>query len=165
MIGAGQGQRILWLVRWLTAIGLFTVLITIGLVGWTLTKVRSERVRAAAEQVQLNGTSQGLRDRALDYRRNIRAVLDESAGFPARNAADSGLAMFVRSRIAQPSDAEVLLLSRAFQSAVVAVDGLFESRVRLAQPLRRRFGGYQAAKVDGLCAKFDFPAQCGRVDR
>ena len=41
-----QGRRIVWLVRALTGIGLMAVVITTGLVGWTLTIVR--RARAVA---------------------------------------------------------------------------------------------------------------------
>ena len=48
-----QGQRIVVLVRALVGLGLLMVGITIGIIGWTLGQVRTERALATAEQEQL----------------------------------------------------------------------------------------------------------------
>ena len=49
-----KGHRIVWLTRGLTGTGLLMVIITQGLVGWTLTHIRSERTQASYQQGQLN---------------------------------------------------------------------------------------------------------------
>ena len=72
-----QPGRILWLVRWLTAIALLMVVATTGLIGWTLANVRRERARVTTEQTALDTTSRSLRERAGDSRSVLQTSLEE----------------------------------------------------------------------------------------
>ena len=74
-----QHQRILFGLRALTGLGLLIAFVTIGLIDWTLTRVRHERALATAEQDQLKRASTELRQRAADSRGEIQNVLDEAA--------------------------------------------------------------------------------------
>ena len=96
-----QGQRIVVLVRALVGLGLMMVAITLGLIGWTLTRVRVERALASAEQEQLNHVSDDLRQRAADCRSEIQAVLDETQSLPSRLHAVYSLIELISSQSAQ----------------------------------------------------------------
>ncbi|MBI3418234.1 MAG: PAS domain S-box protein [Verrucomicrobia bacterium] len=90
-----QGQRIVRLVRALTGLGLLMVVITIGIIGWTLARVRTERGLATAEQEQLNGASDQLRQRAVASRVELQAMLDETLSLTNRAQAVPGLIEFI----------------------------------------------------------------------
>lgn len=74
-----QGNRILWLVRSLTILGLSLVLLTTGLIGWTLARVRQERARAVVEQEHLEQAARALRETATACRLELHTLLDETA--------------------------------------------------------------------------------------
>ena len=97
---APKGQRIVWLVRILTFVGLAMVVTTTGLEGWTLSTMRRERAHAIAEQERLNGAARQIRERAAASQAEIRATLDEATSSPAQSP--SALAQFadlVRSQL------------------------------------------------------------------
>ena len=99
-----QGQRIVLLVRVLTGLGLLMVVITIGLIGWTLTRVRAERALATAEQEQLTTASDALRERAVASRVELETVLDETRPFTNQVQAIPRLLEFI---LRQPAQALV----------------------------------------------------------
>src|SRR4051812_16292793 len=103
-----QGHRIVWLVRLLTAIGLLMVVITTGLVGWTLARVRSERARATAEQERLDSASQALRERAVGGRGEIQTLLDETSAWTNQPSAAANLEEFIRRQLSSQPDPAVL---------------------------------------------------------
>ena len=79
-----QNQLIVHLVRALTGLGLLVVAITIGLIGSTLNRIRTERALASTEQARLNRASDELRQRAVESRVELQAVLDENRPFSNR---------------------------------------------------------------------------------
>ena len=93
-----QGQRIVVLVRALVGLGLLMVGITIGIIGWTLGQVRTERALATAEQEQLKRASDQLRQRAVESRVELQAVLDETRPFTNRVHAIPRLMEFILSQ-------------------------------------------------------------------
>jgi len=86
-----KGQRIVWLVRVLASLGLLMVVITIGLIGFTLAHVRTERALAITEQDQLNRASDELSQRAVDSRVELQTVLDETLSLTNQTQAVAGL--------------------------------------------------------------------------
>ena len=73
-------NRIVWLVRFLTLIGLAMVVTTTGLVGWTLAGMRRERAEVAAEEKRLDRASHQLREYAGLSQTEIAARLAEPLG-------------------------------------------------------------------------------------
>lgn len=71
-------NRILWLVRALAGIGLVTVAITLGLVGWTLARLRAERRQAVFETQKLDHAVLVLRDAAVLGQQEVQALLSEN---------------------------------------------------------------------------------------
>ena len=110
------------LVRVLTAIGLLTVAVFTGLVGWTLKTMRIARTRMAVERDQMDETSNVLRDRAIDTRNRLRAVLDEKAVLEDRKLIDAGLSEYIRTLTGTYTDADVQIALKQFTPLVVRVD-------------------------------------------
>ena len=103
-----QGRRIVWLVWLLAAIGLLIGAVTFGLVGWTLSRVRAERTRAAAQQERLVGFSQALRERAVEGRAEIQTILDETAAWTNQLSSATGPAEFIRAHLVAEGDRALL---------------------------------------------------------
>jgi PAS domain S-box-containing protein len=114
MNGAGQDNRIVWQVRALAGVGLFLILITIGVMGWTLSTVRAERTRAADEQEALKATMAELRERADASRADVRRMLDETQPTDGRTAGISGLIEFLHRQNDRANQAEGVGASRQF---------------------------------------------------
>jgi PAS domain S-box-containing protein len=72
-----QGRRIVWLVRVLAAVGLALVILTTGLIGWTLARVRHERAAVMDVQEQLNQTALLLRESAGASQIELLNFLDD----------------------------------------------------------------------------------------
>lgn len=83
-MNAPHPHRILWRVVALAGIGLITVVVTLGLVGWTLTRLRVERVQATHETQNLDHAVLALRDAALLGQQEIQASLADT-GLPVTN--------------------------------------------------------------------------------
>ena len=90
-----QGRVIVRLVRALTGTGLLVVVITIGLIGWTLSRVRRERDGAAVEQAALNRVADKLNRCAVESRTQLEADLDETLTPTGASAALPSLATFI----------------------------------------------------------------------
>ena len=73
--------------RMLTSLGLAVVILTTGLLGWTLTSLRQERARVADEQERLDRAAQALREAAAASRLEFQTLLDETAVAPKQPAA------------------------------------------------------------------------------
>ena len=104
-----RGQRIVWLVRSLTALGLLSGVIATGLFGWALTNVRRERALVSAEKTQLDATVDVLNERTAGYENHIVALLDETAVIPKQENMDAGLTEYVHSQSRLQSNAAVQL--------------------------------------------------------
>ncbi len=109
-----QGHRIVWLVRLLTIIGLLTVISTIGLVGWTLAHVRTERALAIAERDPLNRVSDELRQRAAESRVELQTVLDETLSLTNGSGGVPGLIQVIAGLSAAQTRAEGRAASTQF---------------------------------------------------
>ena len=89
MNGARENRRIFWMVRLLTGVGLTAMASMIGLVGWQLGSLRSERRRLESEQAHLVETSRIILRRSADAQSEIVAILDENVPLGKISAADS----------------------------------------------------------------------------
>ena len=116
MTGPPKGRRIVWLVRALAGVGLLMIAITIGLIGWTLTRVRAERALAAAEQEKLQDVAGELRERAGESRLELLRVLDETEIQPldGRPSAIPGLIQFIAAQSDGQAQAEERPAARQF---------------------------------------------------
>ena len=72
-----QGQRIVWLVRSLTATGLLMVVITVGLLGGTLSAMRKHRAQLAQAEDELKQSSERLSQGAWESRGEIMGILGD----------------------------------------------------------------------------------------
>lgn len=72
-----EGKRILWMVWALVAVGLAAGIVTIGLVGWTLSKVRAERSQSVERERQLMQASVKVGRLSVESRDAIQRVLQE----------------------------------------------------------------------------------------
>jgi PAS domain S-box-containing protein len=97
-----QGWRIVWLVRALVTASLLILAITGGVIGSTLARLRSERVKAAAEQERLSRVSEGMRQDAAESRVQLQTVLDENSAATNRM---QGVPRLVQLFAGQPGDA------------------------------------------------------------
>ena len=88
-------RRIFWLVRLLGALGLAIVVVMIGQIGLQLKSIRTSRVRLQEEQSSLNQASQEILQRAVEARRDIQGVLDESIPLSQRSDAVTRLSRTV----------------------------------------------------------------------
>lgn len=83
---AARSTRIFWLVRWLVVIGLLTVVLTLGLVGWTLTHIRRERAEIGLEKQKLDQAALALREAATLGQQEIEILLADQPQ-PGTNSA------------------------------------------------------------------------------
>src|SRR5580704_12668211 len=88
-------RRIFWMVRLLGALGLAIVVVMIGQIGLQLKSIRTSRVRLQEEQSSLNQASQEILQRAVEARRDIQGVLDESIPLSQRSDAVTRLSRTV----------------------------------------------------------------------
>ena len=101
-------NRILWLVCGLTATGLLTVITTIGVVGWTLSHIRTERAGATSEQNHLNQTSDTLTRLLADAHSQFLTTFDETIPQTGANHAAADLANFVHAQLEPRPDAALM---------------------------------------------------------
>lgn len=118
-----KGQRIVWLVRILAAIGLTMVVVTTGLVGWTLNKVRKDRARALLVQEPLNRASDALRSAAVESETEIRKLLDENAVAQTRAVTRLTRLIQEQSRSSDPAVAQPIARLQAQAAHVNDISG------------------------------------------
>ena len=82
-------RRIFWMVRLLTAVGLTTIIVLIGLVGRQISSIHTERVKLQKEQERLYQTSEEILRRSSEARGEIIAILDDNALAGKSGAAES----------------------------------------------------------------------------
>src|SRR5580698_6054535 len=97
MNGPRQGRRIVWLVWTLTAVGLIAGVVTVGMIGWMLAKVRVQRARTVVELRGLNRSATEMR--ALEGEAENETALDGSSPRAAAPDAVPSLVRFVRSEL------------------------------------------------------------------
>ncbi len=117
-----QGRRILWLFLILTCTGLLVVGIMLGLIGWTLTQVRSQRAQATVEMDQLNRASDQLRRLTGESWAQIDATFDENAKLSTSSDPISDLSQFVRSQFQSNPDPTVQAPLKRLGEAVSRLD-------------------------------------------
>jgi PAS domain S-box-containing protein len=94
-----QGNRIIWGVRVLAAIGLTMVITTTGMVGWTLERMRKEREQASAEAKRLDETLHALREAAAKSGAQLHIILDEKAEWTNHEGAAQAFDKLVQAQI------------------------------------------------------------------
>jgi PAS domain S-box-containing protein len=94
----GETRRVIWLVRLLTAVGLATIIVLIGLVGHQIKAIHTERDKLRRDQATLEEMSREILRRSSEARSEIIAILDDSVRSEKSGAAAS-LAEMVRSMI------------------------------------------------------------------
>jgi PAS domain S-box-containing protein len=88
MIGPPETRRIFWMVRLLTAVGLTTIIVVIGLAGRQIGSIRTERVKLQKEEERLHRTAEEILARSSEARVKIIAILDDNARGTAAGAAE-----------------------------------------------------------------------------
>jgi two-component system, sensor histidine kinase and response regulator len=86
---AQGGQRIVWMVQLLGALGLLMVAMTVAQIGLELQSMRSTRKRLEAQQERLNKAAREMIQSAAEARREIQTALEESTRFTEKSDAVS----------------------------------------------------------------------------
>jgi signal transduction histidine kinase len=94
-----KSNRIVWLVRGLMGTGLLMVAVGLGLIGWTLSDMRTQRTESIDQQRQLNDASDLLGQLIVDSRTLIQSTLDETASQPRSNNSIVSLSRFINSQL------------------------------------------------------------------
>ena len=111
-------QRMVWL---LVAVAFTVVVVTIGIIGWTLSNVRTERAKMVEEQQRLEEASGEISRLASKSREEILALLGEGAAPTANGEAISKLRDRVKQQLGLTTDATLV---RMLQKAELSVGEL-----------------------------------------
>ena len=91
-----NGGRILLMVGVLVSLGLYALVATIGMVGWTLSVIRTERSQLVDHQTQLTRASAFIRQQGFAGQQEVQALLTQGAVPTQHNTAIDRLQTFHR---------------------------------------------------------------------
>ncbi len=119
-----QGKRIRWMVWGLVAVALVAGLLTVGMVGWTLSKVRAERAQLVEEERRLVQASEEVSRLALGSREELEALLRGGSGEATGVEAIGALRETVRRQLKNTTDETLRPTLSGLEEAVADLEKL-----------------------------------------
>ena len=118
-----RAQRMVWL---LVAVAFMVVLVTIGIIGWTLSNVRTERAQMVEEQQRLEEVSEEISRLALKSQEDILTLLGEETTQNTKGEAISNLRVLVQQQLTITTDETLVGMLRNAEFSVGALESLGE---------------------------------------
>ena len=114
-----EGKRIQGMVWGLVAVAFAVGVITIGIIGWTLSNIRTERTEMVAEQQRLEESSEEISRLALKSREEILSLLAGETIQQEEGQAIGELQQLVQQQLSSTTDDELQgVLKKAVRSIV-----------------------------------------------
>jgi PAS domain S-box-containing protein len=121
-----EGKRIQWMVWGLVAVAFAVGVITIGIIGWTLSNIRIERTEMAEEQRRLGKSSEEISRLALKSREEILVLLAGGTIQQEKGQAIGELQQLVQQQLSSTTDDELQGVLKKAVGTIVDFEGLWQ---------------------------------------
>ena len=121
-----EGKRIQWMVWGLVAVAFAVGVITIGIIGWTLSNIRIERTEMAEEQRRLEKSSEEISRLALKSREEILVLLAGGTIQQEKGQAIGELQQLVQQQLSSTTDDELQGVLKKAVGTIVDFEGLWQ---------------------------------------
>lgn len=118
-----RAQRLVWL---LVAVAFTAVVVTIGIIGWTLSNVRTERAQMVEEQQRLQDASGEISRLASKSREEFLALLGEGAAPNAKGEAIPKLRDLVKQQLSLTTEATLVGMLQKAEISVGDLESLWQ---------------------------------------
>ncbi|MEE8125771.1 MAG: ATP-binding protein, partial [Nitrospirales bacterium] len=121
-----EGKRIQGMVWGLVAVAFAVGVITIGIIGWTLSNIRTERTEMVAEQQRLEKSSEEISRLALKSREEILSLLAGETIQQEEGQAIGELQQLVQQQLSSTTDDELQGVLKKAVRSIVDFEGLWQ---------------------------------------